>query len=70
MLYEVITMNKLENKVIILTGASSGLGKQQAIRMAAEGAKLAICSRTESKLLETKKLCEDQGAEVLRNNFV
>jgi len=58
-------MNKLENKVIILTGASSGLGKQQAIRMAAEGAKLAICSRTESKLLETKKLCEDQGAEVL-----
>ncbi len=57
-------MKKLEGKVVVLTGASSGLGKQQAIRMATEGAKLAICSRTESKLLETKKLCEKQGAEV------
>jgi len=58
-------MKKLENKVVLITGCSSGLGKQQAIRMASEGAKLAICSRTESKLLETKKLCEEQGAEVL-----
>jgi len=58
-------MKKLDGKVILITGCSSGLGKQQAIRMAAEGAKLAICARTESKLLETKRLCEDQGAEVL-----
>lgn len=57
-------MKKLENKVIVLTGASSGLGKQQAIRMANEGAKLAICSRTESKLFETKRICEENGAEV------
>jgi len=58
-------MKKLENKVVLITGCSSGLGKQQAIKMAMEGAKLAICSRTESKLLETKRLCEEQGAEVL-----
>ncbi len=58
-------MKKLENKVILITGCSSGLGKQQAIRMAVEGAKLAICARTESKLMETKKICEDKGAEVL-----
>jgi len=58
-------MKKLENKVVLITGCSSGLGKQQAIRMAEEGAKLAICSRTESKLLVTKQLCEERGAEVL-----
>ena len=54
-------MKKLEGKVVLITGCSSGLGKQQAIRLADEGAKLAICSRTESKLIETKKI---------RNNFV
>jgi len=58
-------MKKLEGKVVLITGCSSGLGKQQAIRLADEGAKLAICSRTESKLLETKRICEEKGAEVL-----
>jgi len=58
-------MRKLDGKTVIITGCSSGLGKQQAIRMAEEGAKLAICSRTESKLMETKKICEEKGAEVL-----
>lgn len=47
------------------TGCSSGLGKQQAIRFAVEGAKLAICSRTESKLMETKQICEEKGAKVV-----
>lgn len=58
-------MKKLEGKVILMTGCASGLGKSQAIRFAEEGAKLAICSRTESKLLETKRLCEEKGSEVL-----
>lgn len=58
-------MGKLDGKVVIITGCSSGLGKQFAIRIAGEGAKLAICSRTESKLMETKKICEEKGAEVL-----
>lgn len=56
---------KLEGKVVILTGASTGLGKQVAIRMAEEGANLTICARTESKLLETKAICEEKGAKVL-----
>lgn len=58
-------MGKLDNKVILITGCSTGLGKQQAIRMAAEGAKLAICARNETKLKETKNICEEKGAEVL-----
>lgn len=58
-------MKKLENKVCIITGASSGIGKAVAQRFAEEGAKLAICSRTKSKLDAVAKLCEETGAEVL-----
>lgn len=58
-------MGKLDEKVILITGCASGLGKQQAIHFAQEGAKLAICSRTEAKLMETKRLCEEKGAEVI-----
>ena len=43
-------MNRLEGKVVIITGASGGLGKQMALRFAQEGAKLAICARREKKL--------------------
>lgn len=58
-------MGRLDQKAAIITGASGGLGKQTAIRFAQEGANLAICARTESKLMETKKLCEEAGATVM-----
>lgn len=38
-------MGKLDGKVVVITGTGSGLGKQFAIRMAEEGAKLAICTK-------------------------
>lgn len=58
-------MARLAGKVVLITGASSGIGKQLALRAATEGARLALCARTESKLLETKRLCEERGAEVV-----
>jgi NAD(P)-dependent dehydrogenase (short-subunit alcohol dehydrogenase family) len=58
-------MGQLEGKVILLTGASMGLGKQQAIYLAGTGAKLSICARRYEKLQETAKLCEEAGGEVL-----
>ena len=58
-------MNRLEGKVVIITGASGGLGKQMALRFAQEGAKLAICARREKKLQEIKDLCQQAGAQVL-----
>ncbi|MEH0155469.1 SDR family oxidoreductase [Limibacter armeniacum] len=40
----------LENKRIILTGATSGIGKSLAIRLAKHGAKLAVCGRSSEKM--------------------
>lgn len=40
----------LENKVALLTGASEGIARAAADRFAAEGARLALCSRNETKL--------------------
>lgn len=50
-------MGKLDNRVAIITGCSSGIGKQMAIRYAEEGAKLSICARRAEKLEETAQLC-------------
>ena len=44
-------MNRLEGKVVIITGASGGLGKQMALRFAQEGAKLAICEQAGAQVL-------------------
>ena len=58
-------MGKLDHKICIVTGASGGLGKQTAIRFAEEGATVCICARNEERLAETKRICEEKGAEVL-----
>jgi short-subunit dehydrogenase len=47
---------KLINKIIVITGASDGIGKQIALRLAKEKVKLAIIARDEAKL---KKVCSD-----------
>lgn len=57
-------MGKLDNKVVLITGCSAGIGRETAIRFATEGASLSICARTESKLQETKEICESKGATV------
>jgi len=43
----------LEGKVAIITGASRGIGRSIAYRLARQGVKLAIVSRTEKQLRET-----------------
>jgi len=45
----------LKNKVVIITGASDGLGRSLAIKIAENGAKVALVSRSEEKLKAVKK---------------
>ena len=41
---------QLKNKTIIITGASEGLGKTIALRLAKEGSRLILLSRSKTKL--------------------
>ncbi|MBL1144372.1 MAG: SDR family oxidoreductase [Bacteroidetes bacterium] len=54
----------MKNKVIVITGASSGIGKATALQFAKEGSKIIIAARTLDKLDETKQEIINLGAEV------
>src|SRR5512146_1632198 len=58
-------MGTLQGKASIVTGASSGMGRAIAVGMAAQGARLALVARTESKLDETAAQARALGVEVL-----
>lgn len=55
----------MKNKVVMITGASRGLGRALTLAFAKEGARLSICARSEECLLTVKKEAEALGAEVL-----
>jgi NAD(P)-dependent dehydrogenase (short-subunit alcohol dehydrogenase family) len=50
-------------KVVLITGASSGIGKAAAIKCAAAGATVLLVARTPEKLEETKAEIEEAGGE-------
>ena len=50
----------LSNKHIIITGASSGIGRACAIQASRLGAKVSLIARNQDKLVETINLMEDQ----------
>jgi thioester reductase-like protein len=50
-------------KVVLITGASSGIGKAAAIKAAAAGATVLLVARTPEKLEETKAEIEEAGGE-------
>jgi len=53
---------KLKNKVIIITGAGSGLGKSLAIKVAKQGAVVALVGRDKKELEEVKnKILKNKG---------
>ncbi|WP_194774528.1 SDR family oxidoreductase [Pararhodonellum marinum] len=55
----------LKNKVVIITGASSGIGKATAVKLAKEGASVVLCARSEDELNQLKEKIEKNGGKAL-----
>lgn len=58
-------MFNLKNRVAVITGASSGLGKQMSYAFAKEGANLVLLARRIERLEELKKELEEYDIKVL-----
>lgn len=55
----------MKDKIVIITGASSGIGKALAFHFAEQGAKIVMAARNEEKLEAVAKELLDKGKEVL-----
>ena len=55
-------MKRFKNKVVLVTGAGSGIGRSTALRMDAEGAILIIVDLNEDELIKTKSMLKNKEA--------
>ncbi len=58
-------MDSFEGKVVVLTGASEGIGRAMALALAPAGARLVLAARNAERLAALARDCTDRGAEVL-----
>lgn len=55
----------MRDKRIVITGASTGIGRELAVQLAAQGARLVLAARSEEKLREVADQCRTAGGEAL-----
>jgi short-subunit dehydrogenase len=54
---------KLRGLCVVVTGASSGIGRETALKLAGRGARLVLTARREDALDDVARLCRERGAE-------
>lgn len=57
-------MDSFEDKIAVVTGAGTGMGRELAIALAGEGTDLALCDVNDENLAETRKRCADARSDV------
>ncbi len=57
------TKRRFANKVIVITGATSGIGRAAALAFAAEGGKVGFCGRREALGRQVEQQIRSQGGE-------
>jgi short-subunit dehydrogenase len=55
----------VKNKVVVITGASKGIGAELARQLAAKGAKLVLAARGTAELEAVAQQCRERGASVI-----
>jgi NAD(P)-dependent dehydrogenase (short-subunit alcohol dehydrogenase family) len=59
-------MERFEGRLAVVTGGGTGMGRELARQLAAEGCHVAICDVSEEAMAQTKALCEQAGPADLR----
>ncbi|GGH28914.1 hypothetical protein GCM10008013_31190 [Paenibacillus segetis] len=58
-------MPNIQDKVVIVTGASSGIGEATAKELASKGAKLVLAARREERLKKIQEEIQNNGGQVI-----
>jgi NADP-dependent 3-hydroxy acid dehydrogenase YdfG len=60
-----IHMSNIQDKVVIITGASSGIGEATAKELASKGAKLVLAARREDRLMKLQEEIQHNGGQAI-----
>lgn len=58
-------MEPLRGKVVVVTGASSGIGRETALQLAEQGARVVVAARRADELEDVAAICRARGGEAL-----
>jgi len=64
-LYRKLKRKSFKDKVVLITGCSSGIGEELALQFAKLKSKLVLCARREEPLRAVVEACRRQGVEAI-----